>query len=371
MRSLSTISIFSTAALTLMLGLALFDSTRATPPETEPTAGQARKNIKVLTDLPNSQLVPVMQFMSASLGVDCGFCHAMGAEGHIAWESDENPHKDIARKMIRMTMEINRASFNGRTAISCNTCHRGAERPVGLPSLEVETMKPEEAEATGADTVLPAVADVIASYERAIGGAKALEKLNTRVISGNIVSGDGKKIPVEIRQRRPDRYNSVIVGPNGSITRGFDGTAGWTVTPRGTRRLEGKALESMRRASGFMSDLTVSPELTGLRLRGRDSVNGHAVYVVEGRIDSTTRERLFFDTKSGLLLRRLTLNATPIGEIPEQVDYDDYRRTDGIVYPFMMRVASVDASATATYRFDGVRHNVKIDDATFLPPAGK
>src|SRR5947209_13271245 len=36
---------------------------------------QTRKNIKVLKGLPESQLFPLMNFISVSLGVKCGFCH--------------------------------------------------------------------------------------------------------------------------------------------------------------------------------------------------------------------------------------------------------------------------------------------------------
>src|SRR5712691_3854501 len=47
------------------------------PQATEKTAGQARKNIQLLKDLPDAQLIPVMNFMAASLGVKCNFCHVL------------------------------------------------------------------------------------------------------------------------------------------------------------------------------------------------------------------------------------------------------------------------------------------------------
>ncbi len=39
------------------------------------TAGQRFKNIKVLNDMPADQLGKVMNIFSASLGVNCDFCH--------------------------------------------------------------------------------------------------------------------------------------------------------------------------------------------------------------------------------------------------------------------------------------------------------
>ena len=39
------------------------------------TAEQQFKNIQALKGVPAEQLLPTMQFISASLGVECDFCH--------------------------------------------------------------------------------------------------------------------------------------------------------------------------------------------------------------------------------------------------------------------------------------------------------
>ena len=90
---------------------------------------QTKKNIRVLQGLPSSQLIPVMAFMSNSLGVTCAHCH--GKE----WESDEKPAKQTARKMIAMQRAINEQQFEGKLTVTCNTCHRGSAKPVGTPDV--------------------------------------------------------------------------------------------------------------------------------------------------------------------------------------------------------------------------------------------
>ncbi|MBA2621457.1 MAG: photosynthetic reaction center cytochrome c subunit, partial [Acidobacteria bacterium] len=59
----------------LVAGALVF--TRSGEMQTKPveTAGQRFKNIKVLTDMPADQMGKVMNLMSASLGVNCNFCH--------------------------------------------------------------------------------------------------------------------------------------------------------------------------------------------------------------------------------------------------------------------------------------------------------
>jgi hypothetical protein len=86
------------------------------------------KNLKVLKD-PGAQLIPIMRSFSAGLGVKCDFCHVKGD-----FASDDNPHKDIARKMIVMAEHINSNFPDGKMHVTCYTCHRGEEEPKTEPA---------------------------------------------------------------------------------------------------------------------------------------------------------------------------------------------------------------------------------------------
>jgi hypothetical protein len=82
-----------------------------------------------------------MDFYKHSLNVRCGFCHA-GSKTNpkkLDMASDENPIKDIARKMILMTNEMNdkyihsivhpSSDSTALQIVTCNTCHRGQSKP--------------------------------------------------------------------------------------------------------------------------------------------------------------------------------------------------------------------------------------------------
>ena len=60
------------------------------------------KNIQALKGIPADQVIPSMQFIAASLGVECEFCHVAHAN-----EKDDKKPKVTARKMINMMMAIN------------------------------------------------------------------------------------------------------------------------------------------------------------------------------------------------------------------------------------------------------------------------
>lgn len=89
------------------------------------TAGQVFKNIQIFKDEPVKNWMTIMSFMSASLGVDCAYCHVPGA-----FEKDDKPTKLAARKMLNMVTNLGKQFYGEKgNRISCNTCHRGKTKP--------------------------------------------------------------------------------------------------------------------------------------------------------------------------------------------------------------------------------------------------
>jgi Photosynthetic reaction centre cytochrome C subunit len=115
----------------LVLGLLLLAwPLMAQEPQAPPAPGEHRqpptpKNLKLLEP---DTLMPTMMAFKAALGVECSFCHVKGD-----FASDDNPHKDIARKMIVMTRSINANFPDGKIHVTCYTCHRGSTEPKTAP----------------------------------------------------------------------------------------------------------------------------------------------------------------------------------------------------------------------------------------------
>ena len=104
----------------------------AQPPEASSQPPQQERNLKVLPAyIPRDRLINIMRHFAQALGVQCGFCHVAGD-----FRSDANPHKDIARGMIRMTRRINEEVLppvigpSQEVRVTCYTCHRGSSEPV-------------------------------------------------------------------------------------------------------------------------------------------------------------------------------------------------------------------------------------------------
>jgi len=109
---------------------------------------QAPMDLQVLpTTWSRQQVGALMQTFNTSLGVQCSHCHAEdpdapppnpGQNPRLDYALDTKPEKEIARAMIKMTMDLNASARQpGDDAsvekLSCFTCHRGTETPAKAP----------------------------------------------------------------------------------------------------------------------------------------------------------------------------------------------------------------------------------------------
>src|SRR5437763_15344869 len=93
---------------TIAVGLCLFavgTGTRSQAGNAK-TAQQAFKNVQVLNDVPADDLVPGMQFVAASLGVECDFCHIRDA-----FEKDDEKTKHTSRRIMHQVLNINYLNY--------------------------------------------------------------------------------------------------------------------------------------------------------------------------------------------------------------------------------------------------------------------
>ena len=139
------------SAVAIVAGLFALSTTSAQQSAAQ-TAEQKYKNIQLFKGMPAPDLDSTMAFISGSLGVRCNFCHVP-----TAFEKDDKPTKLAARRMIQMVFDLNKGSFNGESAVSCFTCHRGKSKPVSVPALGENLWAPappkkEDTRATGLET---------------------------------------------------------------------------------------------------------------------------------------------------------------------------------------------------------------------------
>lgn len=347
-------------------------SPRLVKPESEPkTTDQAYKNIQVLKDLPADQLIPAMQFVASSLGVECEFCHV-----ESAFDKDEKKPKQTARRMMRMMFAINKDNFDGHREVTCYSCHRGARKPVGIPIIGDEEpkievamdMTSEETNAAIPDVArLPAVDQILAKHVQALGGEDAIRKVSSRIEKGTITAFGGHQFPVEVFTKAPDKRVFVMHLPNGDSITAFDGHVGWIGAPgRPVREMSGGELEGAKLDADFFFPLRLKEMFTKLESEQAVKIGDHEVNVVSGFADNQPVLRLYFDMQSGLLLRSVRYAESPLGRNPTRIDYADYRKEGGVKIPFRWTVAR--PSGRFTIQLTEVEQDIPIDDGRFSKP---
>jgi len=351
--------------LFVLAGACLDSSLLALPAASEPSAQekpaeQVYKNIQILKGMPQSQLQQVMALFTGSLGVRCGYCHVN------PFEKDAKSTKQTARRMIQMVLDLNRENFGGRGTITCNTCHRGQSTPDSALALGGNLFLPQPP-AVKPDTSMPTVDQILDRYVQALGGREALEKFTSRVSKGSRIGADGVLVPEEVYQKAPNKLLVITRYPDDARTTRFNGQRAWSGGKDQLDEVTGEELGELAREGTFNKEVSLKEMYSSLSLAGRATVGDKEAYVIEARSRAGNPEKLYFDTQTGLLVRRYRESKTVLGPYPLQTDFEDYQLVDGFKLPLTIRWSM--PGRVWGRRIAEVKHNVAIEDGQFNPPA--
>jgi photosynthetic reaction center cytochrome c subunit len=337
-----------------------------TPLPSSKMTEQVYKNIQVLKGTPADQLIPAMQFITASLGVECDFCHLENA-----FDKDDKETKQTARKMMRMMFAINKDNFGGHKEVTCYACHRGAHKPVATPVIGEESVPLAPEEKTNHDegnaAGLPNADKIIEKYLQAMGGADAVARISTRLQKGTLTVGT-TQFPVEVLSKRPDNRLITVRFPNGESVTGFNAQIGWLTTPgHGVHEMSPADLDASQMDAYPQFAMDLRQIFRELRVQQQEKVDGRPTYVVSGIRENRPPVQLYFNQESGLLIRLLRYVDTPLGLNPVQIDYADYRQEGAVRIPFRWTIAR--PGGRFTIQIDQTQQNVPVDDKKFAKPA--
>jgi outer membrane lipoprotein-sorting protein len=317
-----------------------------------------------------------MGIFTASLGVGCDYCHVAEAGGSWARYADDNVKKRTARRMVLMMSAINRDNFGGRQVVTCYTCHRGGNRPKVTPSLAAlyGAAPPEEADDVIASAPGTTSADVVLdNYIRALGGAERLASLTSVAAKGSYKGyDDTEKLPLELFARAPGQRTMIVHARDGDRTTTYDGRTAWTAAPSTERpvpvlALSGGDLDAARLEAQLSFPARIKQTFTRWRAGAPATIEDRDVEVVQGSTPGRAPATFFFDKASGLLTRLVRYVDSPVGRIPMQTDYADYRDVAGVKLPF--RISATWLDGRSTIELSDVKINVLIPPTTFLKPA--
>jgi hypothetical protein len=208
------------------------------------------------------------------------------AHCHVkGYELDEKPAKDAARKMIVLQRAINDQHYGGKLVVTCNTCHQGRVVPAATP---------EVANAGWNASAVPKLAETIPG-EEAVTRLPEATGITRRIIQGTV-----------------ERYNG----------RDEPKSAPFTLT--------------IDTAIDYKTELSHPPE----------AARALALFILQRPRPEQVRGERWLMTPDAV--RRMRETPTALGNLPEQIDYENFRETDSGRLPFRTRWSRADYRVTFT-----------------------
>ena len=332
---------------------------------------QAFKSVVMLKGIPVDTFFEAMGMFASAMGTDCTFCHVSNAYFDKNAFATPTPRIQVARGMIAMMNAINKQYFKGQPRVTCYTCHAGSQAPRSEPDFAQQYGAPMEdpnARSFPVDTRI-STDQVFDKYLKAIGGPERLAKFTSFTAKGTYAGFDTAfdKIPVELYGRAPAQHSMIVRMFNGGSVRTFDGTNGWMAgpdTPVPLLTLTGGNLDGAKLDAMVWFPASIRQAFPEWQA-GRTAINDKEVQVLQGRVSGQPRANFYFDD-TGLLIRIVRWTETPVGFVPTQIDFSNYRDVAGIKIPFNRTVSQTYMQMTV--ELTDVQAGANIDASRFARP---
>jgi hypothetical protein len=253
-------------------------------------------------------------------------------------------------------------SAGGNVVVRRALLERGARQQPGT-----------ETQRLNAPRSMPTVDQILDRYVQALGGMAALGKFTSRITKSTLVIEESD-VTASFESYRQAPNKGVEIGQyklgNGigfTVSRGFNGTAGWALNPTdgGFRELSGTGLAAEKRDAEFYWEINLKELYPKMALIGQVQVGDRTAYCIEATPPEGDPIKLYFETQTGLLVRLDSLyESASKGKIPIETYYDDYRDVDGVKLSFTIRQPAY----KYTYKVNEVKHNLPIEEAKFKSP---
>jgi len=162
----------------------------------------------------------------------------------------------------------------------------------------------------------------------------------------------------------------VIVTIKSINTLTFDGANAWHAAP--LRPVDVLTLAGQELAGAKIDAMLFFPaQVKSIAPRWRvgtpTTIDDQDVDVVQGNAADGIVVTLYFDQKTGLMTRSMRYTDSPVGKIPVQTDYSDYRDVNGVKLPFKFTQTWLDGRDT--FELTQIRANANVEASRFAKPA--
>lgn len=220
-----------------------------------------------------------------------------------------------------------------------------------------------------ASAQLPAAADLMAAYNKAIGGQAAFAKHQSMHMTGNFaIPSMGMSAGMDVYSARPNKMLTVTNIPGmGEMRQGFDGETVWGIDPmRGARILEGAEANMIKDQADFESDIRDIAKFKSAETVEKTTLGGQECYKVKLVWNSGRESFDCYSPANGLLVARIETQESDMGKIEATTILQDWTDFGGIMIPKKSTVSAMGMEQVLSVEkieFDAV------DPALFQLPA--
>jgi zinc protease len=221
----------------------------------------------------------------------------------------------------------------------------------------------------------PSVDSILTKYVTALGGKAAMEKVTSQLLKIKLESENmGGPSEGEVCAKLPNKQVSHIeLNGVGTMDEGFDGTVAWARTPweTGVRVKTGDELAKVKRDAEFHRELKLKTLYPDLAYKGTEKVGEEEAYLLESKPSASSKEKMLFSSKTGLLIRQESDFEGPQGAVSLVMLPQEYKTLNGLKYPsqIKMKVSTGGQTFEFMMKIVDVKHNVTIEDAKFAKPS--
>jgi len=179
---------------------------------------------------------------------------------------------------------------------------------------------------------------IIDQYLKAVGGSKAISRLQTLAIDGSVASrGDEVPGTYTFKVKRPNRLYTELRSNGKTIIESYNGKSAWHQGADGefSTLLGPEALELESASQYYNSRLqALGKRKVGVAYKGEAQVRGISAQEIELTYPTGVQWQVFFDPKTRLIVEE----KAQLAGIAREIYYDDYRAVEGIKVPYKMEV---------------------------------
>lgn len=218
--------------------------------------------------------------------------------------------------------------------------------------------------------------EIINKHLEARGGKDKIKAVQTERITGKMVMPQGMEAPVSMELARPNkmRMEFTIQGMTG--IQAYDGSSGWSVMPfMGKTDPEKMSSEEVRQAEdqADMDGPLVDYKDKGHQVEyvGKEDVEGTPAYKLKVTKKNGDVVNVYIDADSYMDIRETGKVKAQGQEIESQTTYGDFKKVDGLVFPFSIEQKPQGAPAGMVITISKVEVNPAVDASRFAMPAAK